>query len=176
MKHLYQTLKKNYFSFAKRAAITVAIIALAFTSFSQNLQPNVPAKDTSRCLLSFNIVLKSGFKVVMNWTVSGEKRTSHFIIQRSTDGNDFNDAAVFFTNNDNNDIKQYYRYADNVSSMDSGFLYYRLKTVSLDGNSEYSKVETVRIEKKMEAGIADNDSNQASDIVTIKYPASKSKQ
>jgi hypothetical protein len=177
MKHLYQTRnKKNYFSFIKFAAITAAIISLSFNSFSQtsNTAAISTVKDASYPL-SFIATLKNSFKVVLNWNLAAEKNTSHFVIQRSSDGYDFDDAAVIFTDNDN--IKENYRFADNISLIDSGILYYRLKIVGLDGKSEYSKIETIQVEKKTETGIAVNEANPSSDIVTIKYPATnKSKQ
>ncbi len=173
MKHLYQTPKKNYSVFIKHATITVAIISLAFHSFSQNtLQTSSRASyavnDNSSYPLSFIATLKN-FKVVLNWGLATDKNTSHFIIQRSSDGNSFDDAAVIFTDVEN--AKENYRYADNISSIDTGMLYYRLKIVGLNGKTEYSKIEIIKVDKKMEAEIAANDLNTPNDTVIIKYGA-----
>lgn len=173
MKHLYQTRnKKNYFSF-KCAVVTAVIISLSFNSFSQtnNVAETGLVKEASYPM-TFIATLKNSFKVVLNWNTSKGKSTSHFVIQKSTDGYDFDDAAVLFTDDETNVVKQNFRYADNISSIDSGTVYYRLKIVGLNGKSEYSKIEAVKVEKKIETEVASNDAkNSNTGTVIINYPA-----
>lgn len=174
MKHLYQTRnKKNYFSFIKHAAITAVIISLSFNSFSQNNNDaGISTVKEISYPISFIATLKNSFKVVLNWNIAEGKNTSHFVIQRSTDGYDFDDAAVLFTDNDANVVKQNFRYADNISSIDTGTLYYRLKIVSLNGKTEYSKTEAVKVEKKIETEIASTETHTSNTgTVIINYPA-----
>jgi hypothetical protein len=179
MKHLYHTRnKKAFFGFTKRTAITTLVLLLGFISFSQTsfqstVQEVSTIQDSTGFRLSFYATLKNETKVVLNWVISGGKPASHFIIQRSSDGNDFNDAAVLFTDN-NTHPKKYYRYADNISNVDSGLLYYRIKTVGLDGKTDYSKVKAVRVEKKIEEqSITIKTINPASDLITIPNPQTR---
>jgi hypothetical protein len=173
MKYLYQTLnKKAIFGFIKQAALSTLMLLLGFASFSQSafqssVQPVPAIQDRADFHISFYATLKNDAKVVLNWVISNDKPASHFIIQRSSDGNDFSDAAVLFTDNTTLS-KKYYRYADNISDVDSGLLYYRIKTVGLDGKTDYSKVKTVRVEKKIEEqSITINTINRESDLRTI---------
>jgi len=179
MKYLYQTLnKKTIVGFTKGLAIGIPFFLLSLASFSQTGvqtdNPVFPAgQDSAGYPLSFYATVKNDAKVVLNWVVAGERPASHFIIQRSADGNDFSDAAVLFTDN-NLHPKKFYRYADNISPLDSGVVYYRIKTVGLDGKIVYSGVKMVRIEKKIEGQIVNSpEMNPEKDMLATGYPRSK---
>jgi hypothetical protein len=173
MNNLYHTLsKKAVFNFIKSTVIIILVILRGFNCYSQTAVQTsaqaAPAIQEGDFHLSFYATLKNDAKVVLNWVASGSNPASHFIIQRSSDGTDFRDAAVLFT--DNNSLpKKHYRYADNISDVDSGLLYYRIKTVGLDGKTEYSKVKTVKVEKKIEEqSITSNAINLVSDLAILK--------
>jgi hypothetical protein len=99
-------------------------------------------------LLSFNAALNNNAKVQLDWITSSEKEASHFVVQRSVDGNDFDDEAVIFTEEGNTNLKREYNYADNISSVNSSLVYYRLKMVDMDGKYNYSEVEVIRLGKQ----------------------------
>ena len=78
----------------------------------------------------------------LNWSTLQEKNTSHFILERSTDGftwKAFGEeiAAQGFSN-----TEQYYQSEDN--SFENKFTFYRIKQVDLDDTFSYSDV--IRVE------------------------------
>ena len=78
-----------------------------------------------------------------------EINISHFMIQRSFDGINFDDAALIFSEEDNaNYFPRYYFYNDNQTIKDNGSLYYRIKIVDLKGDYKYS--DTLKIKSESE--------------------------
>src|SRR5215213_4484193 len=50
-------------------------------------------------------------KISVNWSTAVEKNASHFVVQRSTDGVEFTDAGIFFTEG-NFDSSRSYSFRD----------------------------------------------------------------
>ncbi|OQP67701.1 T9SS type A sorting domain-containing protein [Niastella populi] len=74
---------------------------------------------------------------LLNWETAMEEHVDHFAIERSDDGRQFTEAGtVKATGNSNWRIK--YAFAD--SKPVNGAVWYRLRTVDLDGASRYSNV------------------------------------
>ena len=102
-----------------------------------------------------------GKQVALHWQTATELNTSHFIIQRSTDGSSFKDIGT---------VKAIGSGANSYSFTDknpvNGINYYRLESVDKDGASTFSKV--------VSASLTIDDSrltiypNPAKDNVTIK--------
>jgi len=82
--------------------------------------------------------------VSLKWTTTVEKNASHFIVERSFDGNEYSDIAMLFAAG-NSEINIDYSYADKVPAGNSGTIYYRLKVVDLDGHYKTSDIRVVRI-------------------------------
>jgi hypothetical protein len=81
--------------------------------------------------------------VLLQWSTSSEQNTSHFDIERSTDGNNFSAIGkVNAAGNTSSAIK--YSFPDNEPATGSNF--YRLKMVDIDGHFSYSKTIVVRLE------------------------------
>lgn len=115
-------------------------------------------------LVSFSATA-SGEKTFINWITSSEINTSHFVIERSTDGihftgigeasakhNGSGNQNYQFTDHPNNGITQYEQY------------FYRLKMVDLDATFTYSAVESVKFKMSNAITIAPN---PAKNVVTI---------
>ena len=86
-------------------------------------------------------------KVVLNWATEMEINTSHFTIQRSTNGESFDDDGVVIADGAST-ARQDYSFTDNVSGIPNhGLLYYRLKLVDMDSKYRYSEVVVVRMAK-----------------------------
>ena len=64
-------------------------------------------------------------------------------MQRSTDGLNFDDAAIIFTDG-NSDIRKEYKYTDHLPSFNAPIYYYRLKEVDLDEKFQYSETVIVK--------------------------------
>jgi hypothetical protein len=83
-------------------------------------------------------------KATLNWASSQEKNFSHYVIEKSFDGSEFNDVAIVFANG-NTDTRSDYSYTDNVNTSSKGVIYYRLKMVDIDKNIRYSSTRIIRI-------------------------------
>jgi hypothetical protein len=77
--------------------------------------------------------------VLLTWTTTQETNNSHFIIERSADGNTY-EAIGRVTGSGNRSVPMNYRYTD-AQPLESN--YYRLKQVDYDGKSKSSKVVRV---------------------------------
>ncbi len=90
-------------------------------------------------------------KTQLNWQTAQEINTSHFEIERSNDGVNFmkvgsENASGNSTNNRD------YVYNDKLPATVQSLskIYYRLKSVDLDGRFTYSDIVTILLNKKME--------------------------
>lgn len=99
--------------------------------------------------------------VRLNWTTEQEMNSSHFIIERSADGRNWNAiATVNAAGNSSNHLA--YTAFDNLPL--NGSNYYRIKQVDIDGKFEVSVVRTVRFDMGYTITIAPN---PAKDMITV---------
>jgi hypothetical protein len=61
-------------------------------------------------LVSFTAMLSSNKKVDLEWVTASEINTSHFVIERSTDGSTFSDAGTVFAFGNTTEQKNYELY------------------------------------------------------------------
>ena len=94
-------------------------------------------------MTAYKAVLNNN-RVQLTWTTGIEKRLSHFVIERSTNGIDFKEAAIVFAVT-NSSVKQNYSYQDPVNIHDAGMLYYRIRIVDPVGKFQNSAVKLIRI-------------------------------
>ncbi len=96
-------------------------------------------------LLNFSATVQAFNAVELNWTTTNEINSSHFVIERSIDGNKFSDINKVSATG-NSTIKQNYSYLDNqAANINSPVLYYRLKLVDKDGLNQPSKVLLIHL-------------------------------
>lgn len=112
--------------------------SLWFRSFNYQAPRTLPVN-----LTSFDVSLVNK-KIAATWSTSVEKDASHFVVQRSTNGVEFTDAGIIFTEG-NTTTSRSYSFRDPVSTNGKGILYYRLKIVDLDGKFEYSTIRLVKL-------------------------------
>lgn len=93
-------------------------------------------------LSSFNAEEKDNL-VHLNWTTTTEKNNSHFEIERSSDGFNF-EKINEIKGRGNSQEKIQYNMVDHAPVI--GTSYYRLKQVDLDGSFEYSQIRAVVID------------------------------
>ncbi len=87
----------------------------------------------------------------LNWQTAQEINTSHFEIERSIDGNNFMKVGsenALGNSTNNRDYKYNDKLPATVQSLSK--IYYRLKSVDLDGKFTYSDIVTILLNKKME--------------------------
>lgn len=81
--------------------------------------------------------------VNLDWATSSEKDVSHFSVEKSTDGMNFSAIGHVFAQGNSSQVL-YYKFTDeNVAR--SGIMYYRLRSVDMDGTFEYSDIKMVTI-------------------------------
>jgi hypothetical protein len=101
-------------------------------------------------LASF-IVMHNNNKAELKFATETETNLSHIMVEKSTDGKNFKEAALVFTYG-NSTSKSDYAFADHISSVHSGTVYYRLRTVETNGAIQYSETRMVEISKETEMG------------------------
>ncbi len=90
-------------------------------------------------LLYFSGKLQAN-KVVLNWEVNNEINFKEYVVERSTNANDFAAiASVVATGS------KIYTFSDDATSIKGRRVYYRLKKVDKDGSFTYSEVFSVHI-------------------------------
>ena len=95
-------------------------------------------------LISFQANLKDK-TATLNWITSNHFNFSHYVIEKSTDGRNFEQAAVLFVDANYSNASNGYTYKDNLQNSSSKVVYYRLKMVDTDDRYSYSEVRMVRL-------------------------------
>jgi hypothetical protein len=110
-------------------------------------------------------------KIDLKWVTASEINVSHFIVEKSTDGVNFNEAGLIFAFGNPADITNY-TFSDNVNINQAGVIYYRLRSIDIDGKSEISETRIIRIGKQTEKNISIlTYPNPVSNEVRITIPA-----
>ncbi len=99
-------------------------------------------------LLNFNATLNNK-KVALNWTTGKEKELSHFVVERSVNGIDYDEVGMVIALG-NSAVKVDYSFPDVTNTKASGVLYYRLKMVDMDGRVQRSAVRLIRMGEQKE--------------------------
>jgi Secretion system C-terminal sorting domain len=102
-------------------------------------------------LTSFDSKLVSS-KVVLDWACSEQINFSHFIVERSINGKDFNQVTMIFGNENPSEYK--YSYSEAVNANAAGLIYYRLKMVDIDGSAKYSAIRIIKLNNQKNSQIA----------------------
>lgn len=103
-------------------------------------------------LVNFQAV-QDNQSVLMQWETASEINASHFEIQRSYNGRDFQTIGGVICKG-GPDFGQTYHYYDR--ELLSGVIYYRLKMVDEDDSFEYSSIEAVRFDSSPGIEVAPN--------------------
>jgi hypothetical protein len=82
--------------------------------------------------------------VQLTWSTAQEKNFSHFILEQSNDGTNFNEIAMVFGAGES-DVRKDYSYTDRTVVGRQGLVYYRLVSVDVDGKTSYSSVRIIRL-------------------------------
>ena len=105
-------------------------------------------------LESFTATLNgSGDQVNLDWTIASQLNVNHFVVERSFDGATFDDAGIVFPNEEATKEANYF-FPDKINSLQQSMIYYRLRTVNVDGSKQYSDIRTVRISNQVVNNIA----------------------
>ena len=94
--------------------------------------------------LSSFTVTKAGSDAQIRWTTQSELNNDHMVVERSTNGVNFENIATI-AGNGTTSLTHNYGYDDQIGGL-SGIIYYRLMDVDIDGNSSYSKVIALHLD------------------------------
>jgi hypothetical protein len=95
----------------------------------------------------------NGSIAALNWSVSQEINVNHYVVEKSFDGKNFSDAGIVFAYGNSTD-KLNYSFSDNISNIQASIIYYRLRTVDIDGRIEYSETRLIRNGKQADNMVA----------------------
>ncbi|HTI09462.1 MAG TPA: T9SS type A sorting domain-containing protein [Puia sp.] len=109
-------------------------------------------------------VTADGDQAHLSWTTLQESNTSHFTIQRSTDGVNFAPIGTVTAKGNSSSVSSY-SFTD-VNPNLQGFDYYRLAETDLDGKSNFSLVRVVNFGKG-KAVIVQTSPNPVRDMLNI---------
>ncbi len=91
-------------------------------------------------LLAFSAKVNNDKKVSLSWTTSSESNSSHFNVERSTNGKNF--AVIGKVNAaGNSNIARKYEFTDEDPGIRT--VYYRLSAIDKDGKARYSEIRKV---------------------------------
>lgn len=119
-------------------------------------------------LNDFNATINNQ-KVVLNWQTGMEKELSHFVIERSVDGTNYNDAGMVFAGGTSG-VKLNYSYTDQVVNAPKGIVYYRLRMVDLDQKYQHSAIRVIRTNESVTSVKMQAFPNPAVDELRITVP------
>jgi len=134
----------NTFTFLFLIEIAVFLL-LVFGSGSAKAQENnnrpmiaavVPEQSSN--ILNYNAIYNSG-KVFINWTAKNEPADCIYIIERSTDGKQFESVGV--KEGIGASVELFYSWMDHTPL--AGFSYYRVKKIAKDGTQYFSATNAV---------------------------------
>ncbi len=105
--------------------------------------------------------------IQLNWETFSEQNSSHFEVEHSTNGTNFNFNGRVEAKGQS-DIKQSYSFNDPAPA--SGINFYRLKLVDKDGSFTYSRVIAVKSTNEMTLQLFPN---PAKDVLQVQLPSSQ---
>jgi hypothetical protein len=92
--------------------------------------------------ISFN-VKADGCKALLEWQTGSEQNNSHFVVERSTNGNDFTAIGRVGATGNSNSLNTY-RFTDEAPA--GGINYYRITQVDFDGKRSSTGIKAIRIQ------------------------------
>ncbi|GAC1422583.1 MAG: hypothetical protein NVS1B13_15880 [Flavisolibacter sp.] len=136
----YQNVSSFYFQYGAKSTLGGStagerLNSIWFKGFNLEVPKILPVK-----LSGFTAQVDKN-QVVLKWSTASEKDFSHFDVQRSLNGKEFQDIALVFSR-DNFPYQESYTYKDKLNFL-SGTIYYRLKMVDVSKEFSYSEILAV---------------------------------
>ena len=110
-------------------------------------------------------VKKIGQTVNIQWVTASEINCSHFELQRSIDG--INYENIYKINATNTQTKNSYQFNDDNLPKQADMAYYRIKQIDNDGTEAISAVRTIGIDRKNLVSISPNPTQSDATSLTI---------
>ena len=122
--------------------LIIAIVSLI--SLSAKSEGTQPSDSTGNKIAAISLSAQvNNNRIDLKWTATAATKISNFVIEKSTDGVNFHDAAVVFAFEDGAENINY-AYPDKMTNNQTATVYYRICVVAENGNASYSDICTVR--------------------------------
>jgi len=156
--NMFTAINSNLSSFTLRYGSITINPSTAVRQYSLYMKPfYYPGSTLPVKLASFTATLNNT-KADLKWTTAAELNVSHFTVEKSLDGINFTDAGIVFASGNTMDAMNY-NFSDNLSATTAPVVYYRLRTVDIDGKTDYSAIRIIRLTR-----------SKTNDISIITYP------
>jgi hypothetical protein len=130
---------------ATAASVSFALqnVSFAQTQAIYNTQLTVGANNNPLPVVMLYFTAKSSkADAILRWATASENNCKGFIVERSVDGETFEEIS-FTKGNGNSNVTSNYSYADRDVFVHASTVYYRLKQVDFDGSFTESEVVVV---------------------------------
>ncbi|MCF8253366.1 MAG: T9SS type A sorting domain-containing protein [Bacteroidia bacterium] len=116
---------------------------------------------------------KSESGVTLNWATVTESNSSHFILERSLNGKDFNSISKVKAAGNSSKFLLYNYLDKEALSLNSKVIYYRLNQVDMDGKQEYSPVIQISLDELNDITILSVQPNPFQNNLTLTFNSNK---
>jgi hypothetical protein len=121
-----------------KTALVIFAAVIGLSANAGNMANTTPKIQVQEAAFSATF---NDIKADLKWT-SAEGNVSHFVVERSTDGVNFRDAAIVFAfETGTNNLT--YNFSERLNDTDD-VVYYRLCTIGKGGKYVYSDIKTVQ--------------------------------
>jgi hypothetical protein len=103
-------------------------------------------------MVSFSAVLNNS-KTELTWKTVSESIVSHFEVEKSLDGRNFTETGIVLARGNETDLTTY-QFFDPINTDQEGVVYYRIRSVDVDGKYQYSDVRIIRVSKQAQKNIS----------------------
>ena len=110
--------------------------------------------------------------ITLLWSTASETNNRGFEVERSYDGNVFSNVGFVSGHGTSTQVNNY-SYTDKLENTNNSTLYYRLRQVDFNGQSEYSQILTVKYDVPTVFSLSQNYPNPFNPTTTIKYTVPK---
>ncbi len=99
-------------------------------------------------LVTFSATLTISDAAMLKWSTPSEKNVSHFEIEKSTDGQNFEKAGLVFAYGNTSETSNYTFIDKRADLKKTGMMHYRVLSVINDGRAVVSMVRTIQTAKE----------------------------
>ena len=133
--------------------LSLSILVLSNNAVARNLNNNSDTTQFSLPLVmtSFNAALTGKKQVKLEWVTGMEKDLSHFVVERSIDGKEYVEAGRVSATG-NSGAKRTYSFTDELKTVQSKTIYYRLKMIDVEKRYQNSQVRTIKLSENVVTG------------------------
>ncbi|SEJ21483.1 Por secretion system C-terminal sorting domain-containing protein [Dyadobacter sp. SG02] len=110
---------------------------------------------------SFSARMGGNGRITLDWATASEVNASHFEVQRSNDSRNFETIKIVNATG-NSPISSFYHYDEEF--LPKGIYYYRLKEVDADGQTDMTRIVSVRVEGNETVRVFPN---PATDLIVV---------